>query len=241
MRPRPARPGPRGRLRSRFPPEILRLVTGARGSFPEPLVWSGISGRSSTSSSSSASRAWSRASRRSRVTTPVRRRKIRSKRARSAADPRRQPQLPDDDVLVALEPRAGRCRHGARTCSPRGPRARWPSLAAPLVPPCGPAASRLWAPSPPLHARGLDLRPAAEPREAGDLRARRRVPRAQPRDLAAPPADQPLQLLGREILDRHVAGCRHAPLASQPGRAGNPQDSSPARRSAPLTPIAIKR
>src|SRR5438876_802336 len=53
-------------------------------SFSEPLVWSGISGRSSTISNS-ALLAWRRASNRSRVTKPVRRVKMRSKRARKAA------------------------------------------------------------------------------------------------------------------------------------------------------------
>ena len=49
------------------PPEILRLVTWARMSFSEPLVCSGISGRSSTRRSS-ALRSRSRARRRSSVT-----------------------------------------------------------------------------------------------------------------------------------------------------------------------------
>src|SRR5580704_10177137 len=49
-------------------------------SFSEPLVWSGISGRSSTISNS-ALLARSRARRRSSVTKPVRRRKMRSNRA----------------------------------------------------------------------------------------------------------------------------------------------------------------
>src|SRR6202042_1197491 len=52
-------------------------------SFSEPLVWSGVSGRLSTISNS-ALLACSRLSRRSSVTKPVRRRKMRSKRARKA-------------------------------------------------------------------------------------------------------------------------------------------------------------
>src|SRR6266478_4224547 len=64
----------------RVPPLTLRLVTWQRMSFSEPLVWSGISGRSSTISNSGLL-ACSRASRRSRVTKPVRRLKMRSKRA----------------------------------------------------------------------------------------------------------------------------------------------------------------
>jgi len=56
-------------------------VTWHRMSFSEPLVWSGIRGRSSTISSS-VLLACNRASSLSRVTKPVRRRNIRSKRAR---------------------------------------------------------------------------------------------------------------------------------------------------------------
>ena len=56
-------------------------------SFSEPLVWSGISGRSSTISNS-ALLVCSRANRRSSVAKPVRRRKIRSNLARNATDRR---------------------------------------------------------------------------------------------------------------------------------------------------------
>src|SRR6188508_817595 len=63
----------------RVSPEILRLVTKLRTSFSEPLVCSGMSGRSSTSSSSSLL-AWVRATASSSSTKPVTRVKIRSKR-----------------------------------------------------------------------------------------------------------------------------------------------------------------
>src|SRR5713101_2606169 len=68
----------------RVPPLILRLVRWQRMSFSEPLVWSGISGRSSTISNSGLL-AWSLASSRSRISKPVRRRKIQSNLARKAA------------------------------------------------------------------------------------------------------------------------------------------------------------
>src|SRR3954469_20312810 len=67
----------------RVPPEILRRITWARMSFSEPLVCSGTSGRSSTISNS-ALLACSRLSRRSSITKPVRRWKIRPKRALSS-------------------------------------------------------------------------------------------------------------------------------------------------------------
>ena len=70
------------------PPLTLRRVTWARMSFSDPLVCSGISGRSSTRSSSGLL-ACKRSSSRSRTTKPVRRRKMRSKRARSSARRRR--------------------------------------------------------------------------------------------------------------------------------------------------------
>jgi hypothetical protein len=71
----------------RVPPLIFRLVTWSRMSRSEPLVWSGISGRSSTINSSGLL-ACSRASRRSSVTKPVRRWTIRSKRAHFGPAPR---------------------------------------------------------------------------------------------------------------------------------------------------------
>ena len=64
----------------RAPPLMSRLVTWHRMSFSEPLVWSGMSGRSSTLSNSLLL-ALRRASRRSRVAKPVLWLKMRSKRA----------------------------------------------------------------------------------------------------------------------------------------------------------------
>src|SRR5271166_4336848 len=64
----------------RVPPLILRLVTWQRMSFSEPLVLSGISGRSSTLSNSLLL-ARRRASKRSRVAKPVLQPKMRSNRA----------------------------------------------------------------------------------------------------------------------------------------------------------------
>src|SRR4051812_18585554 len=68
----------------RVPPEILRLVTRQRMSLSEPLVCSGISGRSSTTSSSSLL-ARRRATVASSSAKPVTRPKTRSNRARRAA------------------------------------------------------------------------------------------------------------------------------------------------------------
>src|SRR3954466_5445728 len=72
----------------RVPPLTLRRVTWARMSFSDPLVCSGISGRSSTRRSSGLL-ACNRASSRSRTTKPVRRPNRRSNRARSSARRRR--------------------------------------------------------------------------------------------------------------------------------------------------------
>src|SRR5271165_6839217 len=68
----------------RVPPLILRLVTWQRMSFSEPLVLSGISGRSSTLSNSLLL-ARRRASKRSRVAKPVLQPKMRSNRADKVA------------------------------------------------------------------------------------------------------------------------------------------------------------
>jgi len=66
------------------PPDTLRLVTTARMSFSEPLVWSGISGRPSTRNKSAFCLRRQR-SRWSSNAKPVTRLKIRSNRARVAA------------------------------------------------------------------------------------------------------------------------------------------------------------
>src|SRR3954466_5420478 len=69
--PRPRTPSRQsGPTSLRVPPLTFRLVTTPRTSFSEPLVWSGISGRSSTFSNS-ALLACRRLSSRSRVTKPV--------------------------------------------------------------------------------------------------------------------------------------------------------------------------
>src|SRR5881227_1949320 len=85
----------------RVPPLTLRLVTWQRMSFSEPLVCSAISGRSSAISSS-ALLACRRTSNRSSMANPVRRMKMRSKRAqlRTAARGR----IGAIGLEVAIEP-----------------------------------------------------------------------------------------------------------------------------------------
>ena len=75
-------------LSLRVPTLILRRVTWQRISFSEPLVCSGVSGRSKTHHQQLGLLACRRASKRSSVVKPVQwRRKMRSNRARSAETP----------------------------------------------------------------------------------------------------------------------------------------------------------
>jgi len=86
----------------RVPPLTLRLVTWQRTSFSDPLVCSGISGRSSTMSNSRLL-AWSRASRRLRVTKPVLRVKMRSNRGPQGG-PARLGRMLAIGFEIAIEP-----------------------------------------------------------------------------------------------------------------------------------------
>ena len=123
-----------------------------------------------------------------------------------ADDPRLQAQLLDHEVLVALEPRAGRRadrQHSLFVDHALGDRA--------ALRPLGLGARR-WPPRRALHPRRLQLGPSLQSLEPGDLLLERRVLIAQPDHLAEQLGHQPAQLLRRGGRDVDVSGQQHASL-----------------------------
>ena len=123
-----------------------------------------------------------------------------------ADDPRLQPQILDHEVLVALEPRAGRRgdrQHPLFADHALGGRAALRTLG---------LGARPSFRRRPLHPRRLDLGPALVPLEPGDLFTQRRVLFPQPDHLAEQLGHQPPQLLRRASRDVDVSEQQHASL-----------------------------